>query len=141
MEDLRQKLEASNNALESEERLLRQTREDLENEKSKISKLDGTIQQRDASIKTGNIPYIVMRFQCLILTNNWVKFGVKLRIQISIFGVKFQELFFTDKFSDQISIFWGSNLTNYFLRINFGIKFQFFVGSNFRNYFLRINFL
>ena len=71
MEDLRQKLEANQNALEMEERLRRQAREDLENEKLKTVKLDKTIQQRDTSIKSGKIQFHVFNInnlECVCVT-------------------------------------------------------------------------
>ena len=54
IEELRQKYEASQNLLESEQRQLRQSREDLESEKLKFSKVDETLQQKEGALKTGN---------------------------------------------------------------------------------------
>ena len=54
IEELRQKYDASQNLLESEQRQLRQSREDLENEKNKYSKVDETLQQKEGALKTGN---------------------------------------------------------------------------------------
>ena len=53
MEEVRRKWEASKSALEEAQRINGQVREDLDNEKGKVEKLEVNLKQKEAGLKTG----------------------------------------------------------------------------------------